>query len=177
MCWQEMSCRSCLHTECRSTLIVIPLTLYRALRNLNPSPYLYFLDMGDFQIIGSSPEILVRFEEGEVTVRPIAGTRRRGKTPEEDEALAADLLADPKEIAEHLMLIDLGRNDVGQIAQSGSLFRSQKKWSSSVIRTSCISSLTSRARREKGQRYGCTEGQLAGGNVERRTQGACYGNH
>jgi len=88
---------------------------------LNPSPYLYFLDMGDFQIIGSSPEILVRFEEGEVTVRPIAGTRRRGKSPDEDEALAADLLADPKEIAEHLMLIDLGRNDVGLIAEAGSV--------------------------------------------------------
>ena len=103
-----------------------PLTLYRALRNLNPSPYLYFLDMGDFHIIGSSPEILVRFEEGEVTVRPIAGTRPRGKTPDEDEALAAELLADPKEIAEHLMLIDLGRNDVGQIAQSGSVSLTEK---------------------------------------------------
>ena len=103
-----------------------PLTLYRALRNLNPSPYLYFLDMGNFHIIGSSPEILVRFEEGEVTVRPIAGTRPRGKTPDEDEALAAELLADPKEIAEHLMLIDLGRNDVGQIAQSGSVSLTEK---------------------------------------------------
>ena len=103
-----------------------PLTLYRALRNLNPSPYLYFLDMGDFHIIGSSPEILVRFEEGEVTVRPIAGTRPRGKTPDQDEALAAELLADPKEIAEHLMLIDLGRNDVGQIAQSGSVSLTEK---------------------------------------------------
>ena len=103
-----------------------PLTLYRALRNLNPSPYLYFLDMGDFHIIGSSPEILVRFEEGEVTVRPIAGTRPRGKTPDEDGALAAELLADPKEIAEHLMLIDLGRNDVGQIAQSGSVSLTEK---------------------------------------------------
>jgi len=103
-----------------------PLTLYRALRNLNPSPYLYFLDMGGFHIIGSSPEILVRFEEGEVTVRPIAGTRPRGKTSDEDEALAAELLADPKEIAEHLMLIDLGRNDVGQIAQSGSVSLTEK---------------------------------------------------
>ena len=98
-----------------------PLTLYRALRNLNPSPYLYFLDMGSFQIVGSSPEILVRYESGEVTVRPIAGTRKRGATADEDERLAADLLADPKEIAEHLMLIDLGRNDVGQVAQSGSV--------------------------------------------------------
>ena len=98
-----------------------PLTLYRALRNLNPSPYLYFIDLGGFQIIGSSPEILVRFDEGEVTVRPIAGTRHRGKTESEDSQLAEELLNDPKEIAEHLMLIDLGRNDVGQIAESGSV--------------------------------------------------------
>ena len=92
-----------------------PLTLYRALRNLNPSPYLYFVDLGDFQIVGSSPEILVRLEEGEVTVRPIAGTRKRGDSVTEDEALEADLLSDKKEIAEHLMLIDLGRNDVGRL--------------------------------------------------------------
>ena len=98
-----------------------PLTLYRALRNLNPSPYLYFLDLDALQIVGSSPEILVRFEKGEVTVRPIAGTRPRGKTPEEDQALERDLLADHKEIAEHLMLIDLGRNDVGQISEPGSV--------------------------------------------------------
>jgi anthranilate synthase component 1 len=98
-----------------------PISLYRALRNLNPSPYMYFLDMGDFQIVGSSPEILVRSEQGQVTVRPIAGTRKRGKTEQEDDALAADLLADAKEIAEHLMLIDLGRNDIGRIAKPGSL--------------------------------------------------------
>ena len=98
-----------------------PLTLYRALRNLNPSPYLYFVDLGEFQIVGSSPEILVRFEDGEVTVRPIAGTRKRGSSAEEDEALEADLLSDKKEIAEHLMLIDLGRNDVGRVAKAGSV--------------------------------------------------------
>ena len=98
-----------------------PISLYRALRNLNPSPYMYFLDMGDFQIVGSSPEILVRVEGEQVTVRPIAGTRRRGKTDAEDAALAAELLADPKEVAEHLMLIDLGRNDVGRIAEPGSV--------------------------------------------------------
>ncbi len=98
-----------------------PLNLYRALRNLNPSPYLYFLDLGDFQVVGSSPEILARLQEGEVTVRPIAGTRRRGRTEAEDAALEAELLADPKEIAEHLMLIDLGRNDVGRIAETGSV--------------------------------------------------------
>jgi anthranilate synthase component 1 len=98
-----------------------PLDLYRALRNLNPSPYMYFLDLEDFHIVGSSPEILARLEEGTVTVRPIAGTRRRGRTAEEDAALEAELLADPKEIAEHLMLIDLGRNDVGRIANIGSV--------------------------------------------------------
>jgi anthranilate synthase component 1 len=98
-----------------------PLTLYRALRNLNPSPYLYFVDLGDFQIVGSSPEILVRLEGGEVTVRPIAGTRKRGDSAEEDRALEDDLLSDKKEIAEHLMLIDLGRNDVGRVAKAGSV--------------------------------------------------------
>ncbi|MDJ0740223.1 MAG: anthranilate synthase component I [Gammaproteobacteria bacterium] len=98
-----------------------PLDLYRALRGLNPSPYMYFLDLGDFQIVGSSPEILVRLEDGEVTVRPIAGTRRRGHTEDEDQALEAELLADPKELAEHLMLIDLGRNDTGRVAKIGSV--------------------------------------------------------
>ncbi len=98
-----------------------PLNLYRALRNLNPSPYMYFLDLDDFHIVGSSPEILARLEKGLVTVRPIAGTRRRGRTEEEDDAMEAELLADPKEIAEHLMLIDLGRNDVGRIAETGSV--------------------------------------------------------
>ncbi len=98
-----------------------PLDLYRALRGLNPSPYMYFLDFDDFQIVGSSPEILVRLEGEEVTVRPIAGTRRRGHDAEEDQALEAELLADPKELAEHLMLIDLGRNDVGRVAEIGSV--------------------------------------------------------
>ena len=98
-----------------------PLSLYRALRNLNPSPYMYFLDLDGFEVIGSSPEILVRLEEGLVTVRPIAGTRRRGATEKEDQALEAELLADKKEIAEHLMLIDLGRNDVGRVSEAGSV--------------------------------------------------------
>ena len=98
-----------------------PLNLYRALRNLNPSPYMYFLDLADFHIVGSSPEILARLEKGLVTVRPIAGTRRRGHDEAEDRALEDELLADPKEIAEHLMLIDLGRNDVGRIAETGSV--------------------------------------------------------
>jgi anthranilate synthase component 1 len=103
-----------------------PLNLYRALRCLNPSPYMYFLDCGDFHIAGSSPEILARLEDNLVTVRPIAGTRKRGNSAEEDRALAEDLLADPKEIAEHLMLIDLGRNDVGRIAKTSSVQLTEK---------------------------------------------------
>lgn len=103
-----------------------PIDLYRALRYLNPSPYMFFLDLGDLQIVGSSPEILVRLEDNTVTVRPIAGTRRRGLTPEKDNALEKDLLSDPKERAEHLMLIDLGRNDVGRIATVGSVELTEK---------------------------------------------------
>jgi len=98
-----------------------PVDVYRALRALNPSPYMYFLDVGDVQVVGSSPEILVRLEDGEVTVRPIAGTRPRGKTHDEDLALEAELLADPKERAEHLMLIDLGRNDAGRVSEAGTV--------------------------------------------------------
>ena len=98
-----------------------PLDVYRALRALNPSPYMYYIDLGGEQIIGSSPEILVRAQGGQVVLRPIAGTRRRGHTPEEDRAMEAELLADPKERAEHVMLIDLGRNDVGRVAQTGSV--------------------------------------------------------
>ncbi|MGF7161453.1 anthranilate synthase component 1 [Rhodoligotrophos appendicifer] len=98
-----------------------PLSLYRALRRVNPSPFLYFLNFGDFSIIGSSPEILVRVREGQVTIRPLAGTRPRGSNPAEDQARAKELLADPKERAEHLMLLDLGRNDVGRVAKIGTV--------------------------------------------------------
>jgi len=98
-----------------------PLNLYRALRSLNPSPYMYFLDLGDHHVVGCSPEILARLEDGEVTVRPIAGTRRRGHTEAEDLALEKELVSDPKEIAEHLMLIDLGRNDAGRVSKIGSV--------------------------------------------------------
>jgi anthranilate synthase component 1 len=98
-----------------------PLALYRALRRVNPSPFLYFLDLPGFAVVGSSPEILVRVRDGEVTIRPIAGTRPRGKTPDEDRANHAALLADPKERAEHLMLLDLGRNDVGRVARAGTV--------------------------------------------------------
>ncbi|MFN4039457.1 MAG: anthranilate synthase component I family protein [Erythrobacter sp.] len=98
-----------------------PLSLYRALRRVNPSPFLYFLDLPGFALVGSSPEILVRVRDGDVTIRPIAGTRPRGKTREDDDANEASLLADPKELAEHLMLLDLGRNDVGRVAAAGSV--------------------------------------------------------
>lgn len=98
-----------------------PISLYRALRTLNPSPYMFYYDFGDFHVVGASPEILVRRENETVTVRPIAGTRPRGKTREQDLALAEELLTDPKEIAEHVMLIDLGRNDVGRVSQTGSV--------------------------------------------------------
>ena len=98
-----------------------PLALYRALRSLNPSPYMYYFNFEDFHVVGASPEILVRLEGDTVTVRPIAGTRKRGVTPEEDNALAAELIGDEKERAEHVQLLDLGRNDVGRVAQTGSV--------------------------------------------------------
>jgi anthranilate synthase component 1 len=98
-----------------------PTALYRALRRTNPSPYMYFLDFGDFAVAGSSPEILVRVQDGEVTIRPIAGTRKRGATPTKDQEMASELMSDPKEMAEHLMLLDLGRNDVGRVAKIGTV--------------------------------------------------------
>ena len=103
-----------------------PLALYRALRGLNPSPYMFYFDFADHQVVGASPEILVRLSGGTVTLRPIAGTRPRGRTPGEDAAVAAELLADPKERAEHVMLIDLGRNDVGRVAATGSVRVTEK---------------------------------------------------
>ncbi|HXS41460.1 MAG TPA: anthranilate synthase component I [Stellaceae bacterium] len=103
-----------------------PMALYRALRRLNPSPFLFLLDFGDFAVVGSSPEIMVRLRDGTVSIRPLAGTRRRGKTEEEDQALATELLADPKERAEHLMLLDLARNDVGRVAQIGTVRVTEK---------------------------------------------------
>ena len=102
-------------------MVASPFALYRALRRMNPSPFLYFLNFDDHQIVGSSPEILVRLRDGTVTIRPIAGTRPRGRTAAEDQRMEADLLADPKECAEHLMLLDLGRNDVGRVARAGTV--------------------------------------------------------
>ncbi|RFC34740.1 MAG: anthranilate synthase component 1 [Candidatus Nitrotoga sp. LAW] len=103
-----------------------PLNLYRVLRSINPSPYMFYYNMGDHHVVGASPEILVRLEGDNVTVRPIAGTRPRGKTPQQDTQLAQELLTDPKELAEHLMLIDLGRNDVGRVAQQGTVKLTEK---------------------------------------------------
>ena len=103
-----------------------PFDLYRAIRKLNPSPYMYFLDLDECQIVGASPEILVRLEDNEINLRPLAGTRKRGENPEEDKINEEDLLNDPKEIAEHLMLIDLGRNDVGRVSKIGSVIVTDK---------------------------------------------------
>ncbi len=103
-----------------------PFALYRSLRRTNPSPFMFFFNFGGFQVVGASPEILVRLRDGEVTIRPIAGTRKRGATPEEDKALELDLLADQKELAEHLMLLDLGRNDVGRVAKIGTVHPTEK---------------------------------------------------
>lgn len=103
-----------------------PFALYRSLRRTNPSPFMFFFNFGGFQVIGASPEILVRLRDGEVTVRPIAGTRKRGETPEEDKANELDLLSDPKELAEHLMLLDLGRNDVGRVSKVGTVRPTEK---------------------------------------------------
>jgi len=107
----------CFHAPLRHD----PFDLYRALRSINPSPYMFYLDLGDLKLVGASPEILVRLEEGQIMYRPIAGTRHRGATPEEDQALEVELLADPKERAEHIMLVDLGRNDVGRVSKIGSV--------------------------------------------------------
>ncbi|MFT7686930.1 MAG: anthranilate synthase component 1 [Candidatus Azotimanducaceae bacterium] len=103
------------------TLEADPLSLYRALRSLNPSPYMYYMNLDDFHIVSSSPEILARLDNGQVTVRPLAGTRRRGRDEQEDKEMEVELLADPKERAEHLMLIDLGRNDIGRVCETGSV--------------------------------------------------------
>ncbi|MGH8595318.1 MAG: anthranilate synthase component I family protein, partial [Gammaproteobacteria bacterium] len=109
-----------------TALHAAPVNVYRALRHLNPSPYLFFVDLDEFQIVGSSPEILVRLDGNTVTTRPLAGTRRRGADEIEDRALEQELLADPKEVAEHVMQIDLGRNDVGRVASPGTVRVTEK---------------------------------------------------
>jgi anthranilate synthase component 1 len=133
--------------------------LYRALRRTNPSPFLFHLDLGDFQIVGSSPEILVRMRKGEVTIRPLAGTRRRGASAEEDRRLEAELLADPKERAEHLMLLDLGRNDVGRVARIGTVKVPQ---SFQIERYSHVMHISSTVTGELDTRFDAIDALMAG---------------
>ncbi len=136
-----------------------PLALYRSLRRLNPSPFLFFLDFGGFSVIGSSPEILVRLRDRTVTIRPIAGTRPRGRTPEEDRALASDLLADQKELAEHLMLLDLGRNDVGRVSTIGSVRVTEKM---TVERYSHVMHIVSNVEGRIDPKYDAMDALMAG---------------
>ena len=136
-----------------------PFALYRALRRLNPSPFLFFLDFGPFSVVGSSPEILVRVRDGKVTIRPLAGTRRRGKDPAEDKALADDLLSDPKELAEHLMLLDLGRNDVGRVAEVGSVRVTEQM---DIERYSHVMHIVSNVEGDLDPRFDAMDALLAG---------------
>jgi anthranilate synthase component 1 len=136
-----------------------PFALYRALRRLNPSPFLFFLDYGGFSVVGSSPEVLVRLRQGKVTIRPLAGTRRRGKTAAEDARLAEELLADPKERAEHLMLLDLARNDVGRVARIGTVRVSEQMV---IERYSDVMHICSHVEGEIDPRFGAMDALVAG---------------
>jgi anthranilate synthase component 1 len=136
-----------------------PFALYRALRRLNPSPFLFFLDYGDFAVVGSSPEIMVRLRDGDVAIRPLAGTRRRGKTQEEDKQLEDELLADPKERAEHLMLLDLARNDVGRVAKVGSVHVAEQFV---IERYSHVMHICSHVEGKIDPRYDAVDALLAG---------------
>ena len=154
-----------------------PVDVYRALRALNPSPYMYFVDLGETQIVGSSPEILARLMDGKVVVRPLAGTRRRGATEEEDRALEAELLADPKERAEHVMLIDLGRNDIGRISETGTVEVSD---SFAIERYSHVMHIVSQVQgtpRAGSQLHGRAQGHVSGRHAQRRAEDPRAGNH
>lgn len=136
-----------------------PIALYRALRRLNPSPFMFYLDLDGFSVVGSSPEILVRLRDGRVTIRPIAGTRPRGLTEEADQALERDLLGDPKELAEHLMLLDLGRNDVGRVAEIGSVKVTQRNV---IERYSHVMHIVSNVEGTIAPKYDAVDALLAG---------------
>jgi anthranilate synthase component 1 len=140
-------------------MVASPFALYRALRRMNPSPFLYFLDFDDHQIVGSSPEILVRLRDGVVTIRPIAGTRPRGKTAAQDIENERDLLADPKECAEHLMLLDLGRNDVGRVVKPGTVKVTER---SIVERYSHVMHIVSNVEGEIRDGLDCIDALMAG---------------
>ena len=136
-----------------------PLSFYRALRRINPSPFLFFLDFGDFSIVGSSPELLVRMRAGRVTIRPLAGTRPRGADEVEDLRLAEELLADPKELAEHLMLLDLGRNDVGRVAKTGSVSVTEQN---GIERYSHVMHIVSHVEGDLDDQYDAVDALLSG---------------
>ena len=171
------SSRSCWPSASPTPFTLPPFDLYRALRRINPSPFLYFLDLPGFALVGSSPEILVRVRDGEVTIRPIAGTRPRGATPDEDAENEASLLADPKERAEHLMLLDLGRNDVGRVALAGTVTVTD---SYTVERYSHVMHIVSQRRRParsgKGRARRAVR-RLPGRHRQRRAQGPRLRDH
>ena len=152
-------------------------SLYRALRRTNPSPFLFHLDFGGFALVGSSPEILVRVRDGEVTIRPIAGTAPRGATDAEDQALAEALLKDPKERAEHLMLLDLGRNDVGRVAEIGTVDVTARFFIERYSHVMHIVSNVAGTPRQEARRGRCADGRLPGRHRLRRAEGAGDGDH
>ncbi len=154
-----------------------PFALYRALRRVNPAPFLFYLDYGGFAVAGSSPEILVRARGDTVTIRPIAGTKPRGPTPHEDKALEEELLADPKERAEHLMLLDLGRNDVGRVAKIGTVVVTDQFF---VERYSQVMHIVSNVEGKLDTRYDALDALAAGfpaGTVSGAPEGARHGDH
>ena len=154
-----------------------PFALYRALRRVNPAPFLYFLDFGGYAIAGSSPEILVRVRDGTVTIRPIAGTRPRGATPHEDKALEEELLADPKERAEHLMLLDLGRNDVGRVAKIGTVNVTDQFFIERYSHVMHIVSNVEGKLADGPRRARCAGRGLSGRHGVGRAQGARHADH
>ena len=154
-----------------------PFALYRALRRINPAPFLFFLDFGGFAVVGSSPEVLVRLRDGMVTIRPLAGTRRRGATYDEDQALEAELLSDPKERAEHLMLLDLGRNDVGRVAEVGSVKVTESFVIERFSHVMHISSNVEGKLRDGLDALDALVGGLSGRHAVGRTEGARDGDH
>ena len=154
-----------------------PFSLYRALRRINPAPFLFFLDFGGFAVVGSSPEVLVRLRDGTVTIRPLAGTRRRGATYEEDQALEAELLSDPKERAEHLMLLDLGRNDVGRVAELGSVKVTESFVIERFSHVMHISSNVEGKLRDGLDALDALVGGFPGGHAVGRAEGAGDGDH
>ncbi len=156
-----------------------PFAIYRALRMLNPSPYMFYFDFApiDMQVIGASPEMHVRLEDGVASVRPIAGTRRRGQTPAEDQALADELLADPKERAEHVMLIDLGRNDIGRVSEYGSVERARFDGRRAIQPRHAHRQPRRRADQARPGRVRPDAGDLPGGHSQRCAQGAGDGDY